>query len=1725
MYDKKIMKQITSLTLMTIMLAGGMTMAAPGVIPDANAEIVIRENLSVSSDRFGGPMILEIIVNDPDFDETDQAQGVPNVTFDGSDLIMTQGDDGSWYAYVAHEQNVAAFGTNNDIGFNFGDTGCLTTFGRDLPENHKVYCNTLDDRNDDNDNNVIKGAPNPSPFSSIGQIDLDTDDWPLIQTFNDLSDDADIDVVYRKSGSPQTIQVEYDGDMDDYASWELDRTSYPLGAEVHLTINDNQLNIDPTDFDTWTFDTVNEIAFYESVNPNDARNNATTIMKNNGYGDNGVLIIKPNPSSATNSTGELTPILKFKTNDDSNDAIDKDDNPGFVTVEETDQNSGVFESTDSDHISHLYTTSNEGVRSFDFLIDYNDDDRNAFVNYFAGAIDMDASSINGTWNSGEPITVELTDQDFNKNTRIDDDLSVKNGMRIPTIEIGNPFTLEDIISVTLDGEDLVISDSKEIQAQQMVSTKANNAVKALEIELGIVGSDGTGGLRQEIIDADMAVTIAQTTLDNLDTTNTNAIGNALDALTDAEDLLQEKLDVLAYLSNDAFINAVEKALDESDKLQRLLDDNPLASPFSKLLPLEGAKITNTAADTIIIDTDYDASNLNLAPADNHVSQFLNYDLRSLETDDGDFKVTSMVLSVVDTTGTTVAIIPSDLDDMDYSERLDLVQLKHTTIFEEGQGTLRIEINISGQGNANYAEILPIAIDIFTFGQHPDDGSEDANTRYNDAIYRFEAEETDNNTGRYVGTVEYIMLNQFNYWNPDTYDSLETISDDLDIIVHEDLTGEDDVRITYYDIDNEGVETQISDQEAAPTHDGEVSLDANTYKVADTVTITLVDADLNTDSAQRDSYRVAAPYDVLNNTGNGIEPVPGTSDPTRFQSFSTVDTVTKFNDLSDNIGEYVGDTVAVPNEPQSLLLDVTFGAKRWVSCDPSDGSPLGGFSSAISQLVETDTDTGVFTATFQIPDKYCGLDDNGDLVGLSPTGVDLEVNYQDFRDFYGETLEVSDSAGASANTGTVSLERTVYPVPWGAKGHGSEFALQSTALGTSLPEGVLTVHVTVEDPDYDVSASGVDEIAENVVGNHGPVTIKVIRGGETVVLGTAGGERAEEGVITVGSTVKEGVTKEYGPITEVRGDSGQFELDLDIRFTDGPHDSSCPERNDLYSTLITDRFGEVTEDNDVGSQHCILQGDILQVEYRDPTDASGSPNTITDSATFDLRNGQLQTDKPAYIIGSDMILTLIEPDFDLDNDGAQSYTLDLIEWDSDAAKVTMGELGNIQNFDNAAAFDPEPNVLRETGDSTGIFQVVIEIPESLSGDKLERGEEIILEYLDQGPAGADYVGHEDEEITTTVFTSNFGATIELDQKVYTWTDKVYITIVAPDHNNDSDLVDEIGNDPEYPIEINTRVDGELDNYKLVETGTDTGIFTGEVILTGFYHDADGTSDGSDDTNPRTEGNGPTDGFIEAEEDDGITISFEFSDNETVISSSIIRWNVGEVQWLEAAYPANGQGTVRVIDPDMNLDPESVNNFDIEVNSGLDSGAGISLTVNETNEATGIFEGTVQFTTTDSSSGHRLRVSEGDTITATYEDHTLPDPDSPADDLDITATTLIGSIVPPLERAPAQNLRLVDSSGHTIGNVNVGQQVQVAADFRNGQDEAQPFAYLVQIQDGNGVTVKLDWFSGDLEPNQATSPKVSWTPDTAGSYTATVFVWESIDNPAALSPSLNLDIQVS
>ena len=113
-----------------------------------------------------------------------------------------------------------------------------------------------------------------------------------------------------------------------------------------------------------------------------------------------------------------------------------------------------------------------------------------------------------------------------------------------------------------------------------------------------------------------------------------------------------------------------------------------------------------------------------------------------------------------------------------------------------------------------------------------------------------------------------------------------------------------------------------------------------------------------------------------------------------------------------------------------------------SSDGSDGLEATGFT-----LVETDTASGIFTGSFQVPSKFCHS--TGSTAStVTVTGTDMEVNYQDFRNASGESIEVGDGASINANTGSVSFDRTVYPVPFGAVSGGSIFLEHATATGTA-----------------------------------------------------------------------------------------------------------------------------------------------------------------------------------------------------------------------------------------------------------------------------------------------------------------------------------------------------------------------------------------------------------------------------------------------------------------------------------------------------------------------------------------------------------------------------------------------------------------------------------------------------------------------------------------------------
>ncbi len=356
-----------------------------------------------------------------------------------------------------------------------------------------------------------------------------------------------------------------------------------------------------------------------------------------------------------------------------------------------------------------------------------------------------------------------------------------------------------------------------------------------------------------------------------------------------------------------------------------------------------------------------------------------------------------------------------------------------------------------------------------------------------------------------------------------------------------------------------------------------------------------------------------------------------------------------------------------------------------------------------------------------------------------------------------------------------------------------------------------------------------------------------------------------------------------------------------------------------------------------------------------------------------------------------------------------------------------------------------------------------------------------------------------------------APIFTDKEVYTWTDKMFITVVAPSWNANKYGIDSIGTQDGHLIKIYTA-EHSLEPYKLTETELNSGVFTGEIILTGFLHDVD--DDGNPDTNPRTAGTGPTNGFLEVKRDGGITISFEFADGVVLTHSAMISWNIGEIIFDKSIFLVGETAKIQVIDLDMNLNPEAIDRIEVEVSSDSDV-AGILVDAIETEDDSGLFEALISFTQTSVSSGNRLFTIPNDSIYAKYEDNTLPSPYSIQDDLDIQIESKLESEIPPIQRISVEDVLFANSLGIPIEPI-INEQIQVVGIIHNNQNYVQPFAYITQIKDQEEAVVSLFWILGELASNQSLELSQSWIPTEFGNYTFETFVWNSLQDQTSLSP---------
>lgn len=365
-----------------------------------------------------------------------------------------------------------------------------------------------------------------------------------------------------------------------------------------------------------------------------------------------------------------------------------------------------------------------------------------------------------------------------------------------------------------------------------------------------------------------------------------------------------------------------------------------------------------------------------------------------------------------------------------------------------------------------------------------------------------------------------------------------------------------------------------------------------------------------------------------------------------------------------------------------------------------------------------------------------------------------------------------------------------------------------------------------------------------------------------------------------------------------------------------------------------------------------------------------------------------------------------------------------------------------------------------------------------------------------------------------------APIFFDRPVYSWTDKIKIKIIAPSWNTDKDLIDSIGDDNENPIKISTR-SHSLEPYRLTETDVSSGIFTGEVILTGFLHDANG--DGDFDTTPRTVGTGPTSGFLEVERDSAVTVSFEFADGVVLSESVPVSWNIGTVEFENDILFSDDAVIVRVIDLDMNLNPESIDQIPVEVFSDSDVG-GITANAIETSESSGSFIATISLTQNSASSGNRLYAIPGDGISARYSDYTLPKPYSESDNLEIQAQSRVESSIPSTQRLENSEINISDSFGNNLSSFSSNQQVQLVGSLSNLQEFDQKFVYLFQVKNSQNSVVSLSWIQGQLSSGQNLNVSQSWIPKNSGDYVIETFVWTSLKDPTALSNPITRSISV-
>ena len=393
----------------------------------SNPNLFVSAENSFFKNYFAGPQVIQVIVIDPDITRTDQQYGEPDVTVNGKRLRMAQTTDGNWYAYfadskqaqIADSTQIGTSGKGLDFGkfcspasaivatgVDFSQTNGIT-IARSAPgsadgvQNPLATISTTCTGIVDNAVPSITGAkanllnhvvranmslnrniPRAGQISAQSTNNAFVDAWPIIQLY-DFGPTTKVTIQYNKGGSGvQSVELVFDRIPSNLIMIVSNRSFWPRGGNVHGDLIDPQLNIDPTEEDSWTWGTSisNNTLFYQAFDRNGKPDADGTPAMQNLVGNLTLMMFNHNGKLTQDPAPQGVVVAKLQTN--GIQTITKASSGFFrtmsinefsipLTVLEVQPNVGIFGDYDASGIAEIIILDN-AEREKSFTVNYND---------------------------------------------------------------------------------------------------------------------------------------------------------------------------------------------------------------------------------------------------------------------------------------------------------------------------------------------------------------------------------------------------------------------------------------------------------------------------------------------------------------------------------------------------------------------------------------------------------------------------------------------------------------------------------------------------------------------------------------------------------------------------------------------------------------------------------------------------------------------------------------------------------------------------------------------------------------------------------------------------------------------------------------------------------------------------------------------------------------------------------------------------------------------------------------------------------------------------------------------------------------------------------------------------------------------------------------------------------------------------------------------------------